>query len=138
MPMNIPELPTGIRNKVEMTVNEEHTANHLLSGMLDVYATPSLIAFMEYVAFTSLNPYLPENLGTVGTLVNIKHLSATPVGMRVTCESELIEVDGRRLVFSVTASDECGVIGEGIHERMIIDNARFMEKLRNKTKTDKE
>ena len=130
--MTIPELSPGIKGKQEMTVKHENTANYLLSGMLEVYATPSLIAFMEYTAFTSLNPFLPEGMGTVGTLVNIRHLAASPVGMRITCESELIEVDGRRLVFRVTASDDCGVIGEGTHERVIIDNARFTERVQNK------
>lgn len=132
MPMNIPDIPLGLKNKQVVTVKKENTAEHLLSGMLEVYATPSLIALMEYTAFKSLDPFLPPELGTVGTLVNIKHLAATPVGMQVTCESELIETDGRRLVFRVSASDECGLIGEGIHERMIIDNARFFDRVQNK------
>jgi predicted thioesterase len=80
-------------------------------------------------------PHLDEGQGTVGTLVNVSHVSATPIGMRVWCDSELVEVDRRRLVFSVKAYDEAGLIGEGTHERFIIDSAKFMEKLKAKTKS---
>ena len=78
-------------------------------------------------------PYLDEGQGTVGTLVNVAHTSATPIGMRVWCDSELVEVDRRRLVFNVKAYDECGLIGEGTHERFIIDTAKFMEKIKAKS-----
>ena len=71
---------------------------------------------------------MEEGSGTVGTLLDVKHMAPTPVGMKVTCETELIEVDGRRLVFSVKASDETGVIGEGTHERFIIQNEKFQTK----------
>lgn len=133
--MNIDDLSglvPGIRGRQEITVKHENTANHLLSGMLEVYATPSMIALMEYTCFTSIGDYLPSDLGTVGTLVNINHVAATPVGMKVICESELVEVDGKRLVFSVKAYDECGLIGEGTHERFVINNERFFEKTEKK------
>ena len=119
----------GIRGKQVFKVTDNNTAEHLLSGMLPVYATPSLIALMEYTCFTSVHPLLDEGLGTVGSLISIKHLSPTPVGGVVTCESELIEIDRRRLVFRVEARDEFGLIGEGTHERFIIDNAKFMQKV---------
>ena len=102
------------------------------SGLVDVFATPMLVALVEQTCYESVLPYLEEGQGTVGTLVNISHTSATPIGKRVWCESELVEVDRRRLVFKVKAFDEYGSIGEGVHERFVIDTARFMEKLQSK------
>ena len=121
-------LETGIIGKDEMIVTEENTASAVGSGGLDVFATPSLIALAEKTAFQSVLPYLEEGQGTVGTHIDIKHIAATPVGMKVFCETELIEVDKvkhRRLVFSVNVYDEVEKIAEGTHERFIIDSDRF-------------
>jgi predicted thioesterase len=79
-----------------------------------------------------VSPLLEEGQSTVGTIVNVKHVAATPVGMEVSCESELIEIDRRRLVFNVKAYDECGLIGEGVHERFIIDVEKFMSRTNGK------
>ena len=98
------------------------------SGLADVLATPAMIALAERTCYESVVPYLEEGLGTVGTLVNIKHLSATPIGMSVWCESELVEVDRRRLLFAVKVYDRCGLIGEGWHERFVVDTAQFEAK----------
>ena len=98
------------------------------SGTLDVFATPAMIALMENTAYESVAGELEEGNGTVGTALNVKHVAATPVGMKVTCETELIKVDGRALTFSVKAYDECGLIGEGEHERFIIMNEKFQAK----------
>ena len=125
-------LEAGITAKQTITVTEQMTAKVLGSGKLDVYATPSMIALMENTASNSVEECLEEGQGTVGTLINVKHTSATPVGMEVTCETTLTEVDRKRLVFEVKAYDAAGLIGEGVHERFIIDNARFMEKAGNK------
>ena len=122
----------GIQGRMSIEVTEELTAARVGSGLLPVYATPSMIALMENTACQSVAPYLEEGQGTVGTLMNVKHLAATPVGMTVRCETELIAIDRRRLVFSVRAYDDCDCIGEGVHERFIIDNARFMEKAQAK------
>ncbi len=122
----------GIAGKQEIVVTKELTAEVIGSGLLPVYATPSMIALMENTASKSVEEFLEEGQGTVGTSVNIKHLSATAVGKAVTCESKLIEVDRKRLVFEVKAFDEAGLIGEGIHERFIIDNKKFMERTLNK------
>lgn len=127
-------LQVGIKNCQETIVTQSNTAESMLSGMLPVYATPSLIAFMEYTAFSSVHPLLEPGTTTVGSRVDIKHTSATPVGMHVRCTSELIEIDGRRLVFKVEAFDDFGPIGEGTHERYIIDTERFIEKLSKKHK----
>ena len=117
-----------VKNKKEVKVTEELTAAAMGSGLLPVYATPCLVALMEETCHTSLKEMLQEGQGTVGTRIDIKHLAATPIGMTVTCESELVEIDGRRLVFNVTAYDDCGKVGEATHERFIIDNEKFMAK----------
>ncbi|MBO4264610.1 MAG: thioesterase family protein [Clostridia bacterium] len=122
------ELKTGIMGKETVKVAKENTASTVGSGLLPVFATPSMIALMEKTASESVAPYLEEGLGTVGTHIDVMHTSATPLGMEIVCQSELIEIDGRRLVFSVVAFDECGEIGKGTHERFIINNEKFLAK----------
>lgn len=121
-------METGIIGQEELIVNEMNTAEALGSGSLAVFATPAMIALMEKTARLSVAPFLEDGQSTVGTLVNVKHLSASPVGMKITCRTELKEIDRRRLVFHVECSDEAGIIGEGEHERFIIDEAKFMVK----------
>ena len=113
-------------------VTNEKTAVAVGSGGLSVYATPAMIALMEKSAYESVQSLLEEGSGTVGTLMNIQHISATPVDMKVTAESELIAIDGRKLTFKVTAFDEVGKIGEGTHERFIINNEKFQAKTNSK------
>lgn len=125
---------TGIKGRLEQTVTPEMSAARVGSGLVDVFATPMMIALVERTCNESVLPCLEEGQGTVGTLVNVTHTAATPMGMHVWCESELVEVDRRRLVFKVKAFDECGVIGEGVHERFIIDMAKFTAKVQGKTK----
>ena len=122
----------GIKGRLEQTVTAEMSAARVGSGLVDVFATPMMIALVEKTCNESVLPYLEEGQGTVGTLVNVAHSAATPIGMRVWCESELVEVDRRRLVFKVKAFDECGPIGEGSHERFIIDTAKFAAKALSK------
>ena len=121
-------LKEGVKGTQEIMVTEENTAKVMGSGALDVFATPAMIALMEKRAWVSVAPYLEEGQSTVGTLVNIKHLSASPVGMTITCKTELVDIDRRRLVFHVECYDTAGLIGEGDHERFIIDEAKFMAK----------
>ncbi len=118
----------GILGKTEQVVLEKDTAAKYGSGLVEVFATPAMIALMEKTCLESLFEDLPEDYSTVGTKVNVSHTKATPMGMKVTCTSELIEIDRRRLVFRVEAHDEEGLIGEGTHERFIIDKAKFMAK----------
>lgn len=125
-------METGIRGIIETVVTQKESAKTLGSGLLDVYATPAMIALMEGCASQSVAPYLDEGCGTVGTAVNIRHLAATPIGMKVYCESILTEVDGRRLLFNVKAYDETGLIGEGTHERFIINSEKFFAKVNAK------
>ena len=121
-------LELGLKGKQEAVVEEKYTAKALGSGGLDVLATPAMIALSEKTCLLSVQDYLEEGTSTVGTQVNMAHLAATPVGMKVTCESELIEIDRRRLKFSVVVFDEKEKIAEGTHERFIVDNLKFVEK----------
>lgn len=121
-------LTAGIKGREETIVSEANSAKTMGSGTLNVFATPAMTALMEETAWKSVAPYLEEGCGTVGTLLNITHDAPTPFGMKVWCESELVEVDGRRLVFQVTAYDEKGKIGGGRHVRFIIQNEKFQAK----------
>ncbi len=121
-------LELGILGKTEQVVLEKDTAAKYGSGLVEVFATPAMVALMEKTCLESLFKDLPEDYSTVGTNINVSHTKATPMGMKVTCTSELIEIDRRRLVFKVEAHDEEGLIGQGTHERFIIDKAKFMAK----------
>lgn len=125
-------LKTGLKGKEIEVVTDKNTALSIGSGELEVYATPAMTALMEKAAYKSVAPYLEKGQGTVGTMLNIVHTSATPMGMTVTAESELIEIDGRKLKFNVIAYDEKGKIGEGTHERFIINNQKFQQKTNSK------
>lgn len=132
-------LAIGIKGQAEVLVTEDITARNVGSGTVAVLATPMMIALMEKTCLQSVRPFLEEGQDTVGTRVDVTHSAATPVGMTVRCESELVEIDRRRLVFRVTARDDAGVVGEGMHERFIIDIAKFQAKAltRNADKTGK-
>lgn len=123
---------TGIRGMRSVKVDEGNTAEALGSGMLPVFATPAMIALIEATASQSVAPYLDEGSSTVGTHLDIAHSAASPVGIEVTCETELVEVDRRRLVFSVIVRDTVGEVGSGTHERFIVDNGKFMSKANSK------
>ncbi|MBE7022706.1 MAG: thioesterase [Ruminococcaceae bacterium] len=122
------ELTPGICGKIELIVDENVSAMRAASGEMDVFGTPFVIALMEQTADKSVRPYLEDGCATVGTMVNIRHTAATPMGMKAHAESELIEVDGRRLVFRVAVFDEVGQVADGLHERFIIYKEKFMQK----------
>ena len=122
-------LEKGIVGNLECIVTEEKTARAMGSGELAVYA---MIALMEETAYKSVSAELEEGAGSVGTLMDVRHVAASPVGMKITCKTELTEVDGRRLVFHVEAFDEKGLVGEGTHERFIIQNEKFQQKADSK------
>jgi fluoroacetyl-CoA thioesterase len=101
-------------------------------AMPPVFATAFLVAFAEWASLDCVQPHLPPGQRTVGTHIDISHLAATPIGMRITARVELLSVEGRKLRFAVECTDEAGLIGKGFHERAIIDEAKFMERLRAK------
>ena len=111
-----------------MTVTEAESARHIGSGTVLVLSTPMMIALIEKTCRLSVKPHLEEGQETVGTHVNVSHSAATPIGLTVRCETELVEVDRRRLVFKVAVYDPDGLVGEGLHERFVIDEARFQAK----------
>jgi fluoroacetyl-CoA thioesterase len=122
-------LKPGLRGEASLVVGEAETAATLGAGGVHVLATPMMISLMENAAWRAVQPELPEGETTVGTVVNIRHLAATPIGRPVTAAAELIEVDGRRLVFRVTAHDDRQLIGEGTHERFRVVLDRFLARL---------
>lgn len=117
---------------VTEAVTESNTAISVGSGSLKVYATPAMLALIEKAACKAIENVLNEGETSVGTLLNVKHLAATPVGMQVKATAELLERDGRKLTFAVKAYDECGLIGEGTHERFIVYSEKFTEKTYSK------
>ena len=125
-------LETGIKGRAETVVTDKNTAITAGSGNLPVFATPFMTALMEEAAWKAVAPYLEEGQGTVGTSLSITHDAATPVGMKVWAECQLIEIDKRRLVFAVEAFDEAGSIGKGKHERFIIQNEKFLARTNSK------
>ena len=122
----------GLVGQIEMVVHEENTAQHLGSGNVAVLAAPEMIRLMEKAAVAAVDHLLPDGYHTVGVEVNIRHLAATPVGMRVRAQAELVAVEGRKLTFRVEAFDEVERIGEGEHRRAIIDVGRFKERVEAK------
>ena len=126
------DLKTGITYTAKQKVEYKDTATQYGSGLVEVFATPAMIALMENAALNTVLPYLGDDHNTVGYEVNVRHLKPTPVGMQVECTATLIEVNGKKLVFRLEASDEEGKIGEGTHTRYIINSKKFMEKLNQK------
>ena len=122
----------GLKGRAETKVSETNTAQAACSGALPVFGTPFLCALMEEAAWKSIAPHLEEGQSTCGTRLDITHDSATPVGMEVWAESEVIQVDGRRIVLKLAAYDRKGLIGQGTHERFIVTDQRFLAKCAQK------
>jgi fluoroacetyl-CoA thioesterase len=126
-------LKPGLKGEISRVVTDSDTAAAYGSGLVPVLSTPHLIALMERAAQSVVEPYLDDGQTAVGTRVDMRHLAATPVGMQVRVQAELLEVDGRRLRFHVEAWDELERVGEAEHERFIIDRARFLKRVAEKT-----
>ncbi|MBN1287141.1 MAG: thioesterase family protein [Anaerolineae bacterium] len=125
-------LEAGLTHEASVIVDEDHLASRWGSGHARVLATPMLVAFCEGAAVEMIDHLLPEGQQTVGMLVNLRHLAATPPGMKVTVKVELVEVDRRRLRLRIEAWDEVERIGEMEHERFIIDTERFYRRVNGK------
>ncbi len=123
-------IPVGAKGTYSLRVMPAHLANQFKDAVLpQVFATPMMVTIMENAALNAVRDYLDPGESVVGTVVNVRHLAATPVGHRVTAEAEVTKVDGRRIEFKVSARDEMEAIGEGTHERMVVDMARLTKKL---------
>jgi predicted thioesterase len=122
-------LTVGMTGEATTTVVHENTAAAVGAGGVEVFGTPMMVALMENAAWRTVAPHLDEGYVTVGTAVNIRHLAATPIGQKVRAEAELIEIDGRRLVFKVEAYDERQKIGDGQHERFIVKLDKFLGRI---------
>jgi len=122
----------GISAEIQIEVSREVLASQWGSGIVEVFSTPAMIGLMEGAAEKAVRPYLDEGETTVGTRVCVKHLAPTPLGMKVRAVATLESVEGRRLLFRVEAFDEVEKIGEGEHERFVVDRERFMNRARKK------
>ncbi len=120
----------GLTNSKEIVVRHEDTAAVYGSGTLEVFATPAMVGLMEQTCLESVNDQVGEGNTTVGIKVNISHLKASPIGSHIRCESKVTETDGRRIVFEVHCYEGETLIGEGFHERVIVDSQRFMNKFK--------
>lgn len=127
-------LVTGLSGRVEKKVEYKDTAKAVASGLAEVFATPSMIALMENAAYLAVQPQLPKGASTVGIRIDAQHLAATPVGLKVWAEAELVAVDGRKLTFDIQAFDETEKIGEARHERFVIDEQKFIARVEAKVK----
>jgi len=125
-------ISVGMKAEIELVVEQQHTAAAFGSGGVKVLATPMMIGLMEKAALTAVDSYLGEGFATVGTVVNAKHLAATPVGMKVRAVAELTSIKGKKLSFNIEAYDEKEKIGEGTHDRYIIELAKFMKRTEEK------
>ena len=126
------EITVGMRGEVFTTAEREDTAKEVGSGDLLVYATPCMVALMEGAACEAIAEAMSENQTTVGTALNIEHISATPVGLDVRAEAEVTAVEGKVINFSVKAFDEAGEIGHGTHKRVIVNSQKFLDRAYNK------
>ena len=122
-------LRTGLAGRVEIVVADEHTAPHVGSGHVHVLATPVMVNLMEAAALQAVEGLLPAGFQTVGTRLDIRHFAATPVGLRVVARAEIVAIDGRTITYRLAAEDEREPIGDGTHERIVINVARFDERM---------
>ena len=133
MPLKL-DLPAGMTGTAELVVGEQHTAPRIGSGRIRVLATPVMINLIEAAALAAVEQSLPEEHQSLGTHLDITHIAATPVGMRVRATAEVVRVEGRTIHFKVRAEDERELIGEGTHERVVVNLERFDRRVQEKAK----
>ncbi|MBP3242871.1 MAG: thioesterase family protein [Ruminococcus sp.] len=126
------DVTIGACASAELTVNDQNLAVNVGSGSLEVFATPEMVMLMEKAACKCMEQFIDDGETTVGTEMNVKHIAATPKGMTVTANACVTEVNGREIVFKVTASDQSGAIGEGIHKRFLVNSEKFTAKTYSK------
>ena len=130
----MPELTHGLAAELEHTVTDDDTASRWGSGLVPIFSTPALVGLMESAAVRALEGHLQPGQTTVGAHIDVRHLAATPVGMRVRARAELTAVEGRKLTFQIQAWDAVELIGEANHERFVIDEAKFVARVGAKRK----
>jgi len=125
-------LKPGLKGSATLVVGEEHTAPRIGSGRVHVLATPVMINLFEAAALDAIERLLPPGHQSLGTVLNVRHIAATPVGMRVTASAEVVGVEGRTVRFRVEAHDERELIGDGMHERVVVNVAKFDQRVQRK------
>jgi len=123
--MSLEALKPGLAGRTELVVGEEHTAPRVGSGLVHVLATPVMINLFEAAALDAVDQYLPPGYQSLGTVLNVRHIAATPVGMKVRATAEIVKVDGRTVFLKVKAEDERELIGDGLHERVVVNVEKF-------------
>ena len=126
------ELKPGLSGSAEIVVGTRDTAPHVGSGKIGVLATPVMVNLMEAAALQAVERYMPGGFQTVGTHLDVRHFAATPVGMTIRARAELVKVEGRTLTFRLQASDDREPVGDGVHERLIINVERFDARMQKK------
>lgn len=126
------EIEIGLMEEASLTVTDDMTAKHIGSGSLQVFATPAMVTFVERICRRMADERLPSGQATVGIRVDIRHLAPTPLGGRVRLQAEITAFDGRLIEYQVKVWDDTELIGEGVHLRAIIDEARFLKRVQSK------
>ena len=130
--MDLPRVTPGLAGYAELVVGEEHTAPRIGSGRVHVLATPVMVNLIEAAALDACERLLPEGYQSLGTHLDVRHVAATPVGMRVKAVAEVTKVDGRTIFFSVMVRDEIDLVGDGVHERVVVNVAKFDQRVQKK------
>ena len=130
--MDLSRIPAGMKGSAELTVGEEHTAPRVGSGKVHVLATPVMINVIEAAALAAIEHLLPAGYQSLGTVLNVRHIAATPVGMKIRATSEVTAVEGRTVRFSVSVFDEKELIGDGAHERVVVNVEKFDARVQKK------
>ncbi|HEY5899505.1 MAG TPA: hotdog domain-containing protein [Burkholderiales bacterium] len=133
--MELNRITLGSKGEAELLVGEEHTAPRVGSGAIHVLATPVMINVIEAAALAAIEHLLPSGHQSLGTLLNVRHIAATPVGMRVTATATVEKVEGRTIAMRVEAHDERELIGEGTHERVVVNVAKFDQRVQRKLRS---
>ncbi len=129
-------LKPGLRGETSIVVADEHTSPHVGSGVVPVLATPVMVNLLEAAALSAVEKFLAPGYQTLGTVLNVRHFAATPVGLKVRASAELTAVEGRTLTFLLKAEDEMEAIGEGTHERVVVNVDRFEQRVKRKTESN--
>ena len=125
-------LRSGLTGLSELIVGEQHTAPRVGSGLVHVLATPVMINLFEAAALDAVDRHLPEGYQSLGTVLNVRHIAATPVGMKVRATAEIVRVEGRTVFLKVKAEDERELIGDGLHERVVVNVEKFSQRVARK------